>query len=116
MSGADARARLTGELARTTRRLAELRGDFAGVVEASRDSNADDEHDPEGQTIAYERSQLGTLVSQARARLDDIELALRRLDEGTYDRCLRCGGPIGAGRLEARPWAATCVACARLHP
>jgi RNA polymerase-binding transcription factor DksA len=112
MSGADPRASLTEELDRTTRRLGQLRGDFAGVVAASRDSNADDEHDPEGQTIAYERSQLGTLVVQAQDRIGDIERALRRLDDGSYGRCVRCGGRIGSARLEARPWAAACISCA----
>jgi RNA polymerase-binding transcription factor len=37
-------------------RLADLTGDFNDVVEASRDANADDEHDPEGATIAFERA------------------------------------------------------------
>ncbi|MDF1605664.1 TraR/DksA C4-type zinc finger protein [Nocardioides sp. YIM 152315] len=110
MSGA--RARLEEERGRTTRRLADLRGDFRGFVEASQDSNADDEHDPEGATIAFERSQVGALVRQAEERLREIDAALARLDAGTYGVCLTCGRPIPAGRLEARPAARTCVACA----
>ncbi len=35
-----------------------------------------------------------------------------RLDAPDWDRCTRCGAPIGAGRLQAVPWAATCVGCA----
>jgi RNA polymerase-binding transcription factor DksA len=111
-SDADPRARLAGERARTGSRLAVLRGDFDGVVEASRDSNADDEHDPEGQTIAYERSQLATLIRQTEHHLRDIDAALQRIEDGTYGICVVCGGPIAAARLEVRPMALTCVACA----
>lgn len=44
--------------------------------------------------------------------LADIRAALRRLDKGTYGICVRCAQPIPAGRLELRPWAETCTACA----
>ena len=93
-------------------RLAGLTGDFASIVEASRDSNADDEHDPEGATIAFERSQVSSLVEQARAHLAEVTAAEQRLRDGTYRVCEACRGPIGAGRLEARPVARTCVDCA----
>lgn len=104
--------RLRAERAVVVRRLAALRGDFSGMVEASRDSNADDEHDPEGHTIAFERSQLDTLVRQAEARLAEIAAAQDRLEQGTYGTCGVCGKPIPPARLEARPAAATCVGCA----
>ena len=97
---------------RTTERLAALTGDYAGIVEASKDSNADDEHDPEGSTIAFERSQVGTLVEDARHQLAEIDAARTRLADGTYGSCERCGAAIGEGRLEARPTARTCIRCA----
>jgi DnaK suppressor protein len=97
---------------RTTERLAALTGDYAGIVEASKDSNADDEHDPEGSTIAFERSQVGALVEEARHQLVEVEAARARLADGTYGTCQRCGEPIGEGRLEARPTARTCIRCA----
>ena len=100
---------------RTTERLAALTGDYAGIVEASKDSNADDEHDPEGATIAFERSQVGTLVEDARHQLAEVEAARGRLADGTYGTCEECGGPIGEGRLEARPTARTCIRCAATH-
>ena len=108
----DHRALLEEEQRRTAARLAALRGDYRGFVEASRDTNADDEHDPEGATIAFERSQTGALVRQAEEHLAEVEAALARLDEGTYGACAVCGRPIPPGRLEARPAARTCVACA----
>jgi RNA polymerase-binding protein DksA len=82
------------------------------VVAASRDTNADDEHDPEGATIAFERSQLGALVRQARDHLAEIDAAEARIEAGTYGVCERCGADIGEGRLEARPVARTCIRCA----
>lgn len=96
----------------TLRRLASLTEDFDSVVAASRDTNADDEHDPEGATIAFERSQVGALVRQARLHLAEIDEALGRVRAGTYGTCERCGLPIAEGRLEARPAARTCIRCA----
>ena len=82
------------------------------MVAASRGSNADDEHDPEGATIAFERSQVGALVRQAQLHALEIDAAMGRLESGTYGTCEGCGETIGAGRLEARPVARTCIQCA----
>ena len=49
---------LEAERAQARSLLAALTGDYDAIVEASRGSNADDEHDPEGATIAYERAQV----------------------------------------------------------
>jgi DnaK suppressor protein len=108
----DVRDVLLQERERTSARLAALTGDHAGIVEASRDSNADDEHDPEGATIAFERSQVGALVSAAREHLDEVAAARGRLADGTYGVCERCRGTIDPARLAARPTARTCVPCA----
>jgi RNA polymerase-binding transcription factor DksA len=81
-------------------------------VAASADSNADDEHDPEGSTIAFERSQVGALINQARRHLAELDAAEERLRAGSYGCCESCGRPIPAARLEARPVARTCVSCA----
>jgi len=82
------------------------------IVDARRDTATDDEHDPEGATLAFERSQADTVRRGAAARLDQIAAALARLDAGTYGRCERCGDEIPSARLEIRPWATDCVACA----
>jgi RNA polymerase-binding transcription factor DksA len=83
--------------------------DLDAVFAASADSNADDEHDPEGQTIAYERSQLSALIHVAQKHLFDIEAAIVRLQQGSYGICEVCDQAIPAARLEARPTARTCV-------
>lgn len=103
---------LEAERVRVLRRLALLTGDFEEVVAASLDSNADDEHDPEGHTIAFERSQVSALIARVEQHLAEVDAALERVAAGTYGTCVRCGGPIGAARLEARPPAATCIGCA----
>ena len=92
--------------------MANLADDFAAVVAASLDTNADDEHDPEGATIAFERSQVDAVLRQTRRHLAEIDAALARVDAGTYGICEVCGGRISEGRLEARPTARTCIACA----
>ena len=107
-----ARSRLEAERAETRGRLARLVDDYDAMVAASRGSNADDEHDPEGATIAFERSQVGALVRQARLHVVEIDAAMGRLEAGTYGTCEACGGSIGAGRLEVRPVARTCIQCA----
>ena len=111
MDADDARAALETERAASERLLASLTRDFDGIVEASADSNADDEHDPEGSTIAFERSQVSTMVEQVRGRLAEIDAALERVGDGTYGVCERCGAAIPDGRLEARPVARSCVPC-----
>ncbi len=90
-----------------------LSREFEGFVAASESSNADDEHDPEGATIAFERQQVAALLDQARRRLADVEAALARREAGEYGRCEHCGRPIGDERLAARPAARTCIDCAR---
>ena len=108
---ADPRGRLESVRHDTLRRLARLTDDFDGVVAASRDSNADDEHDPEGATIAFERSQLAALVLQAQGHLAEIEAAIDRLDAGVYGVCENCRQSIATDRLDARPVARTCIEC-----
>ncbi|MGO9141364.1 MAG: TraR/DksA family transcriptional regulator [Streptosporangiaceae bacterium] len=97
---------------RALERLTALEREYQGIVEASRSANADDEHDPEGATIAFERQHVMSLRSQAQQQLADIDAATRQLSDGTYGRCQRCGRPIAPERLAARPTAVTCVSCA----
>ena len=110
----DAHERLRAERHETLARLESLTSDFDDVVAASLDTNADDEHDPEGHTIAFERSQIGALVQQVRHHLAEVDAALARVEAGTYGVCERCGQEIGQPRLEALPATRTCIGCARL--
>jgi DnaK suppressor protein len=70
----------------------------------------------DGTTEAVDRlNRVGT-ARELQAILGDVERALRKLDEGTYGTCDRCGAAIPQARLEARPWSALCVDCASLRP
>ena len=68
--------------------------------------------DPEGAPLSGEWSRLTGLQKAAVSELAEIAAALRRWAAGTYGVCERCGRPIPAGRLEARPTASRCVECA----
>lgn len=96
----------------TRDRAERLRAQLRGVVEAAVGSNADDEHDPEGATLAFERQQVAALLRQAEDELVELAAARGRVVAGTFGTCEVCGGAIGAERLVARPTARTCVACA----
>jgi RNA polymerase-binding transcription factor DksA len=109
--GEDASARLLAALARVEERERALEAQHRQIVAASTHSNADDEHDPEGATIAWEREQVRALLGQARAAARDLEQALDRVAAGTYGICESCGGGIPLERLEARPGATRCTGC-----
>ncbi|GAB3530853.1 hypothetical protein GCM10027403_00260 [Arthrobacter tecti] len=99
------------EQERTASRAAQaaLSADFASTSDLRRDSNVDDEHDPEGSTIAFELSQSATLIREVNSRIAEVEAALHRLETGTYGICEVCHVPIAEGRLEARPWTRFCI-------
>jgi DnaK suppressor protein len=48
---------------------------------------------------------------QASALRQQIESALRRIDDGSYGDCLHCGEVISDARLQAQPWASRCIDC-----
>jgi DnaK suppressor protein len=110
---AAARSRLGAEREQTMTRLAALQRDLDSIIASTASAaGADDEHDPEGSSTAFDRQHVAALLRQAEDQLAAIARAERRLDDGSYGRCERCGRAIGAGRLAARPAAATCIACA----
>jgi len=56
---------------------------------------------------------LGALEESAVAETNEIRAALRRIDDGTYGTCARCGEKINENRLEALPYATECIQCAQ---
>ena len=108
----DHRAALLGQLAANEHHIASLELDHARMVSASESSNADDEHDPEGATIAFERQMVVALLERARAARAELLHAVGQLEDGTHGTCEGCGLPIPAERLQVRPQATRCVGCA----
>lgn len=107
------RTHVAREQQRAAARVAALSRDLDDMVTASADAVRDDEHDPEGATIAFERAQVAALLADAREQVRALDQAARRLDEPGAGRCDGCGAPIGYERLLARPVATSCVACAQ---
>ena len=109
-----AKSRLNFDREQTLGQIADLEREFTAIVASAADGSAggDDEHDPEGATVAFERQHVAALLDRARAHLEAIDTALRKVDAGSYEICDICGRPIGAERLAARPASLTCVRCA----
>jgi DnaK suppressor protein len=107
-----ARERLTAERVAAAARMAALQRDIAVIIDAARVGATDDEHDPEGATIAFERAQAIALLEETRLQVAVLDAALRRVDAGSYGRCESCGDVIAAERLAVRPAATHCISCA----
>ena len=91
------------EQERTARQIASLEAIVAAIVEGSELTSTDDEHDPEGATIAYERAQASALLRQARADRDALVITRRQLDECRQVVCSVCGRAIDVERVAALP-------------
>jgi DnaK suppressor protein len=103
---------LVADRTATRELVTDLGRDVDVLVAARRGVSTDDEHDPEGVTLAFEHSQTAALIRQATDRLRDIDAALERLENGTYGVCEVCGEAISPERLAARPAARRCIRCA----
>jgi len=76
-------------------------------------SAGSDNHLAETATATLDRELDYSLEENSEHVLNEIDGALRRIDEGAYGTCARCGRQIPEERLEARPWASLCIDCAR---
>ena len=76
-------------------------------------SGSADQHLADTATETVEREIGNTLEEHDERVLDAIDAALRRMDDGTYGKCVNCGAPIPEERLEAMPWATLCIDCKR---
>lgn len=104
---------IDAERAQALARVEAMEAELDGIFEGSMHANADDEHDPEGSTVAFERAKVIALKSEAESHVAALERALERLSSGHYAVCERCQGEIPMERLVARPATTICVECAR---
>jgi len=109
---ADLQAAVDAERHRVEEQIASLQRTVDAIVEAAELTSTDDEHDPEGATIAYERAQALALLRQARDDLAALDITRARIADGTATTCESCGGPIPVERLLALPGVRRCVPCA----
>ncbi|HEX8769201.1 MAG TPA: TraR/DksA C4-type zinc finger protein [Acidimicrobiales bacterium] len=103
---------LTVERARTAERVTGLERTLESVVDSAELAPPDDEHDPEGSTVGFERAQIAKLLENDRAHLVELDRAIERLRGGVYGTCVECGQDIAVERLVILPAARTCTGCA----
>lgn len=91
------------------------RDSLVAAIDQMRDARrltfADDEHDPEGSTVSLDQARDVALLVSTEQTLAELEAAQQRLADGRYGVCERCGRPVPAERLRARPEARLCVPC-----
>lgn len=99
----------------------------AGVLGAAQDivegdvddgelsSAAGDQHlaDHAGEMVDREMDE--SLEDNAEQIVREIDLALGRIEDGTYGSCARCGQAIPEDRLAAVPYAVLCMSCKQLE-
>jgi RNA polymerase-binding protein DksA len=83
-----------------------------GSEDESQESRLDN-HFADSAAVTYDREMDYSLEENAEQVLGAIDRALKRIDDGTYGKCANCGKEIPAGRLEAIPYAESCIDCAR---
>lgn len=91
------RQRLMSVVQATQAQMAQKVGDLADVSDRASEGYGDE--------LA-----VGLMAIEA-AQLEDIESAIRRIDEGTYGLCADCGKPIPRKRLEVLPFVQHCLTC-----
>jgi RNA polymerase-binding transcription factor DksA len=108
----DQLATLEQERETYTRQAASLKAE-ADLLVAEREPGdvQFDEESGEGDTLAVERERDLALSAQATAAVEEIDIAIGKIKDGTYGVCENCNGVIPKERLRALPHAALCVQC-----
>ncbi len=104
------RAALDEEKAKLVHQLEELGADRAGDLRVDLDLG---EGFADAAAITAERTEILGLVARMTQELESVEVALARLDDGTYGSCESCGVQITPERLEFRPNSVLCIDCKR---
>lgn len=73
-------------------------------------------HDAQEESMSVMLTQFNlSMLSQHQQEMQELELALARIDSGDYGDCIDCGEPIAGARLRAYPTAVRCIACQARH-
>ena len=109
------RGRLLDERERVQAAIKHLRTDHPGSLddEVEEVTGSSDNHLAETASATLNREIDYTLGENSGQVLAEIDAALRRIEDGTYGTCGRCGKEIPVERLEAYPWATLCIEDAR---
>ncbi len=92
---------------------ARLQGDIDHLSSIKYRRIASSNHMAENATAAYDQASNQALLKQLQHRLDRVQRALAKFDNGSYGYCENCGKPIDFARLKALPDARFCLHCQR---
>ena len=109
------RTELMEERERVQAAIANLRESHPGSLddEVEEISAGGDNHVGDSATATLGREIDYTLGENSEQVLAEINIALKRIEEGTYGTCKACGQEIAPERLDAYPWASLCIDDAR---
>lgn len=80
-------------------------------IELIGELSSSDDHLAEYASIVYDHENILTVENILKDIRSQIELALKRINDGTYGVCEICKKPISEERLKAIPYATMCVRC-----
>jgi len=106
--------RLMDEQQRLNTEIANLRTGVSSDTFQENEGDAFDQHPADEGSELFEREKNMTVIQTLEVSLDEVNQALRKVDNGTYGQCERCGQPIAPKRLEAMPEAVHCIQCQSL--
>jgi DnaK suppressor protein len=109
------RSLLLEERRRVERAIRHLHDENPGSIEDEAEDETFDNHLGDAATITFDREMDYSLEGNSGHVLAAIDEALKRIEEGTFGTCARCGKPIAEERLEAMPHATKCIDCKRLE-
>ncbi len=109
------RTLLLEERERATNALNHLHEENPGSITEGEEEETFDNHMGDAATITFDREMDYSLEDNSGHVLSSIDDALKRIDDGTFGTCARCGKPISEERLEAMPYATKCIECKRLE-
>jgi len=112
MRVARARQRLRRRRQELVSQLESLKGGLVpGARESTQELSLSDNHPADLGSETYEREKDLGLHRLVKQQVFEVDLALHRLDQGSYGRCEGCGGLIPDARLEVLPEARRCTFC-----
>lgn len=106
---------LLEERSRVAAAIDYLHEENPGSIEDETQAAGSDNHLAETASATLDREIDYSLEENSEHVLAAIDEALRRIADGTFGACARCGNPIGEARLEAMPYATKCIDCKRLE-
>ncbi|MHB9024630.1 MAG: TraR/DksA C4-type zinc finger protein [Armatimonadota bacterium] len=105
--------RLLAERERLVEELRDIieRTTHSSELEQVTEMSTYDDHPADLASETFEREKDMALEGNIQDLLEKVNVALEKLEDGTYGVCDSCGVEINPNRLEALPWASLCLNC-----